>query len=228
MATLLLLLAGCSNAVRFSEIDEFGEVRSAVWLHETTGRSVADSIVLTTVPDLCLRYGHLVEAAAVLAGVLAALEAEDTSCADLAAPAENFGAAAADLWYEGASYLIFNVLEDGDGAPQAQHYAVGDPEQSVSGEVEFVLRNPFGGYLEDWDEQGSLDDNCGAGFEPDFDGSFARWSVSAGDLEITEAVEGAGVAGAFDGEIEDTAGDNAGDARVRLDAGYCAVVSETG
>ncbi len=123
---------------------------------------------------------------------------------------------------------MFNVLEDGDGAPQAQRYAVGDTEQSVSGEVEFVVRNPFGHYLEDWDEQGSLDDNCGAGSEPDFDGAFARWSLSAGDLEITEVVEGASVAGAFEGEIEDSAGDNAGDARVRFDAGHCAVEWGTG
>jgi hypothetical protein len=216
----LSLLAGCSS-VSLEEVDPFGGVASALWVHFDDADS--HQIILSNVAGGCGRLQAAAEAEAAYWEAVESLDVGDLDdyCAELEEPFLAYADAMSKVYYPGAHILTLGVSDGGDTEPDDDTYEVGE-SPSLSGSMAYVEEDVYAEFIEDYDADGGFGSDCGVDLAK-VNGAADYWSLVEGELEITAVNDEKSLSGKLEGELEDDDGDNAGDIRVSVSATYCEV-----
>lgn len=215
----LLALTGCAGSVHLEEVDPFGGALSAVWFHWEGSKY--DSVVLSTVPNACAKWGAFVETSEELARALKDID-EDDYCEESREPWMAMARAGDALFHEGVHTLSLGVYEDGSTEPEETTYEVGDNKRALGGTLTYYENSPYSAYLADWDEDEDYEDNCGVDLD-DLETRTDRWSLTDGELEIGQVTEQRSASGRLEGELEDHDGDGAGEIAASFTASWCEI-----
>lgn len=216
----LLPLVACGGSVTLEDVDGFGVVASAVWLHEDDTDS--HQLVLSNVSGLCERMNAVQEAYDDYEDALEDLGTNDMDeyCAVMEEPTLALARATDAIGHDGAHFLSFTVYQDGDTEPDEETYDVGgDPSVQVS--VTYWENSPSASILSDYDADAD-DTDCGVDAD-DLEASVDTWTADDGELDITALNDEASLRAVFEGELVDPDGDGAGDIAAQFTATYCEI-----
>lgn len=224
-ALLLLALTGCTGSVKLSDLDGFGALSSAEWMHTDNRNGGSDQLVLANAGGYCDKYqAFFDENAAFTAAVTGLDPTSDTYCADLEDPLRDYIGAADDLFHEGM-YVVALVARTGPGetVPQEGTYEVSGTDLILSGGVSHVTSSAYADVLDDFDPNGSPADSCGIDTSALGDIAYEEWALSDGTLEVSKVTEEKSLSADLDGSLIDDGGADAGTISASFTASYCTV-----
>lgn len=176
--------------------DRFGTVGSAIWyLHPDAGIPMVE---LLTVSDGCAKFVEYREAYEAYVATFEGVDEADW-CREAKDEVLALVDAASVLQPAGSRALSLGAYESESGASAwemgTHHLEFG---ASYQGTVMWIEEDPYAGWAELWDEDGSPEDYCGVGeltYEP-------LWGEIIGPLTVTQVVEGDHTTGSVDGTLE--------------------------
>ncbi len=224
LPVLALLAPGCAGSVKVDEIESFGLVTSAIWIHLETDDFESHSIVLSNQSGLCTSLESYYSAYQEFEdAVEEASENIDDFCEEMEEPYADYADASSTVNSDGARYLNIAVNNDGESEPEEEEYEVGD-DPGFGGGITYYTGDLLSDQLEDFDPDGDAADNCGVDPE-DFDAEdyYEAWFFDDGDLAISSVSDEDSVKGEFTVDLvtADEDEDDAGTATGKFSATYC-------
>ena len=218
---IALIAPGCAGSVKVDEIEGFGLVTSALWIHLEDGKAEGHSFILANQSGLCDSLTSYYEAVAEFNDAVEDADM-DSFCEDMEEPYQDFADASSTINNEGARYVTFSVNDDGESEPNEDSYDVGD-DPGVNGGVTYYEGDPTSDLLEDYDPDADLADNCGMDTEYDAEDYYEAWAFDDGSLEITGVSDEDSVKGDLEVDLitADEDGDDAGTLVAGFTASYC-------
>ncbi len=200
--------AACQGRVKVEEIDRFGRVDSAVWVHAAAREQESDYIVLSTTGGYCPK---LQKAYDEVNGVLedwfsSVYEQGDLEgfCADGEDVLAQLHDAARKLADAGDHQLSFALADMAANSlePQQETYYTDDDKWLVAGVLTYFQDDYYGVYLDTWDEDDCVA-NVGIGWNDNaLDDAADEWTFTDGRLEVTD-LSGDSLKAEFDGYLTD-------------------------
>ena len=217
----LILLLGCRSQVDLTELERFGRVSSALWVHWRYDDTEHDTVELTTVNHACSRLQDWGEINAVVRKKLEKLP-YNQYCSEGKDAMSALAAAGQPLYGEGASWLHLSVASGAQTKPGERTYGVGDDRNTLSGSLDYYLDDPGAAY-DDWDEHGDPADNCGVNLDR-VEEAVDSYTIGGGQLTFTEVQDEDQLRGELDAHVQRRAGVQAGDITAEFRAEWCEVV----